>query len=112
MSRRERVIAALLLAVAVVGGAVMPRLLASPATALGIALGPSPRPSVVQAPTIPQAPRHANSGQPTSSVTPRPVVSSAPAVPVVVRPKPAAAAQPKHVQAPSPAPPAKTAPPV
>ena len=54
MSRKERLVAALLLAVAVAGGALIPRLLASPPTSLGIALGPGPSRSVVQAPAIPQ----------------------------------------------------------
>ena len=58
MSRKERAIAALLLAVAVIGGALIPRLLASPSAPLGIALGPGPGRSVVQAPALPKpAPR-------------------------------------------------------
>ena len=60
MSRKERVIAALLLAVAVIGGALIPRLLASPSAPLGIALGPGPGRSVVQAPALPKAPHHSS----------------------------------------------------
>ena len=52
MSRKELLIAGLLLAVAIVGGASIPRLLASPAAPIGIALGPGPGHSVVQAPPI------------------------------------------------------------
>ena len=112
MSQKERLVAALLLAIAVAGGALIPRLLASPPASLGIALGPGPGRSVVQAPTILRerqraAPRHTIS--PPSRVVAAPV---APVVPTTVRPKPSAgAAQPKHAPAPSPAPPATTTPP-
>jgi hypothetical protein len=73
MSGRERLIAGLLLAIAVAGAAVIPRLLAEPATPLGIALGPGPGRSVVRAPAIPKpsrgtAPRRATS--PVRQVTP------------------------------------------
>jgi len=112
MSRKERVIAGLLLVVAVLGGAVLPRLLASPATTLGIALGPSPGPSIVQAPTIHTTPRHVTARHTLSPVPAGIAVSSAPVTPVVVQPKPAAStATPKHVPAPSPAPPATATPP-
>jgi translation initiation factor IF-2 len=112
MSRKERAIAGLLLVVAVVGGAVMPRLLASPATPLGIALGPSPGPSVVQAPTIRKAPRRVVSQRATSQLPEGVEVSSAPVASAAVQPTPAAsAARPDQVPAPSPAPPATTAPP-
>src|SRR5206468_1855081 len=57
MSRKERLVAALLLAIAVAGGALIPRLLASAPNSLGIALGPGPSRSVVQAPAIPRT-RH------------------------------------------------------
>src|SRR5262245_55386602 len=76
MSRKELLIAGLLLAVAVVGGAVIPRLLASPAAPLGIALGPGPGRSVVQATTISTAHHHAASGHTDS------VLSRASATPV------------------------------
>ena len=59
MSLRERIVAALLLAIAVAGAALVPRLLSAPAGPLGVALGPGPGParSVVQAPTIPRPSR-------------------------------------------------------
>src|SRR5438876_12198562 len=109
MSGKERLVAALLLAIAVAGGALIPRLLASPPTSLGIALGPGPSRSVVQAPAIPRerhraAPRHTVS--PPSRVAAAPI---APVVPITVHPKPSAGVvQPKHAPAPSPAPPATT----
>lgn len=57
MSGKERAIATFLLAIAVGGGALIPRLLSAAPRPLGIALGPSPGRSVVQAPAIPKAPR-------------------------------------------------------
>jgi hypothetical protein len=121
MSRKERVIAGLLLVVAVVGGALIPRLLAAPATPLGIALGPGPSPSVVQAPTIPKT-EHNTSG-PTASLSSGAVASSAvPVTPVVVQPTqatnsagtkqtPSSSAQPPAVTVPlSPAPPVTQSP--
>ena len=62
MSRKERIVAALLLAIAVAGGAVIPRLLTSPAAPRGVALGPTPGRSVVHAPAIPKA----STAQPTN----------------------------------------------
>ena len=60
MSRIERGIAALLLAIAVAGGAFIPRLLSEPAGPLGVALAPAgPERIVVQAPAIPKPPRPA-----------------------------------------------------
>ena len=59
MSRKERAVAALLLAVAVVGVALIPRLLSAPVTSLGVAIGPVPGRSVVVAPAIPRTPRKA-----------------------------------------------------
>lgn len=82
MSRKERAIAALLLAVAVIGGALIPRLLASPSAPLGIALGPGPGRSVVQAPALPKAPRHRSARlnvSPQTAVQPSPVLPSVPA---------------------------------
>ena len=83
MSGKERVIAALLLAIAVAGGAVIPRLLgAAPSAPLGIALGPGPSRSVVQAPSIPKPPSHGSArpnSSPQNAVRPSPVVSSVPA---------------------------------
>jgi hypothetical protein len=83
MSGKERVIAALLLAIAVAGGAVIPRLLgAAPSAPLGIALGPGPSRSVVQAPSIPKPPSHGSARStpsPQNAVRPSPVVSSVPA---------------------------------
>src|SRR3954471_22477097 len=109
MSRKERLVAALLLAIAVAGGALIPRLLASPPTSLGIALGPGPGRSVVQAPAIPRerhraAPRHTIS--PPSRVVAAPI---APVVPITVHPKPSGGlAQPQHAPAPAPATPTTT----
>ncbi|HZC75323.1 MAG TPA: hypothetical protein VE220_05055, partial [Gaiellaceae bacterium] len=57
MSRTERAIAALLLAIAVAGGALLPRLLSSPPSRIGVALGPSPGRVIVRAPAVPEA-RH------------------------------------------------------
>ena len=89
MSRKERVIAGLLLVVAVVGGALIPRLLAAPATPLGIALGPGPTPSVVQAPTVPKA--ETSTTAHTASLSSGPVAASvAPVTPVVLHPTQAA----------------------
>ena len=82
MSGKERVIAALLLAVAVAGGALIPRLLASPSAPLGIALGPESGRSVVQAPAIPKPSRHNSSrSNPSSRTAVRlsPVAQSVPA---------------------------------
>jgi hypothetical protein len=59
MSRKERIVAALLLAIAVAGGAVIPRLLASPTAPLDVALGPAPGRSVVHAPALAKPPRGA-----------------------------------------------------
>lgn len=110
MSRRERVVAALLLTLAVAGGALIPRLLASPPASLGIGFGPGPSRSVVQAPTIPGTRRHA-APQPTTS-QPSHVIAApvAPVIPATVRPLPAPkVTPPRHVPAPTPAPPpAKT----
>jgi hypothetical protein len=111
MSRKELLIAGLLLAVAVVGGASIPRLLASPATSLGIALGPGPGHSVVQAPTIIKQPpvvrRHASS--PVSGAS---AVSLAPVASATAQPTPTSgAAHPKHAASPPEAPaPVPTAP--
>src|SRR5262249_57372604 len=84
MSRKELVIAGLLLAIAIGGGALIPRLLAAPATPLGIALGPGPTPSVVQAPTIPKA-KHSTSG-PTTSLSGAVATPIGAATPVVLQP--------------------------
>jgi hypothetical protein len=98
MSGKERVIAAVLLAVAVAGGASIPRLLSSPPGALSVALGPGPSRSVVQAPAIPNAPDRkapahvARPPQPVATL-PAPVVRPAP------KPRPVPA---KHVSPPPP----------
>lgn len=108
MSRWERVLAGSLLALAVVGGVLMPRLLASPATPLGIVLGPGPGRTVVQAPTI-RTSRHRAVTRHASS--PLPAATAATTAPVTVRSTPArSVARPKHTIAPLPAPPAATAP--
>lgn len=112
MSRKELLIAGLLLAVAVVGGASIPRLLASPAAPLGIALGPGPSRSVVQAPTIPGARKNAALQHTTS---PHVQGSAAPVTPVTraaARPAPASRiASPKRAAAQPPAAPVTTTPP-
>jgi hypothetical protein len=85
MSRKERVIAGLLLVVAVGGSALIPRLLATPAAPLGIALGPGPRASVVQAPAAPQVADHTS--QHTTSVSREAAVTPIAAVtPVAAKP--------------------------
>jgi hypothetical protein len=104
MSRKERLIAGLLLAIAVAGGAVIPRLLAAPATPLGIALGPGPSHTVVQAPAIPKpsrgvaSPRHATPPA-------RQVVPTVPVTPAAPQPTSSSnAVHPQHAPAPAPAP--------
>ena len=108
MSRKELLIAGLLLVVAVVGGAVIPRLLASPVTSLGIVLGPGPGSSVVQAPTITKQPRMAR--QHASSPLSR--ASAVSAAPAAVHPtRSSGVARPKHATVRPPASPVTTAPP-
>ena len=89
MSRKERVFAALLLTVAVAGGASIPRLLASPPTPpLRIALGAGPGRSVVQAPAIPKPPQRA---APPRTISPPPQAASArvePAATATAKPTP------------------------
>jgi hypothetical protein len=81
MSRNERTIAALLLAVAVVGVALIPRLLSAPVTSLGVAIGPGPGRSIVVAPAIPRTPRRATPRRVT-----RPAEASAAAIAPTVKP--------------------------
>src|SRR5215831_11256400 len=111
MRGMERVIAALLLAVAVAGGALIPRLLSVPARPLGVPLGPGPSRVVVQAPpAITKAPRHATRphGSPLPAKSP-PVASSASVAPVATQPAPSAgpASKPsqQHRKPPPPSPP-------
>ena len=113
MSRKERWVAALLLAVAVAGGALIPRLLASPPTSLGIALGPGPSRSVVQAPAVPRVRRSAPPQQTTSRPSREVQAPAAPVTPIAtVRPKPSTSVTgPKHAAATPPAPPTKETPP-
>src|SRR2546421_4197341 len=112
MSGKERLVAALLLAIAVAGGALIPRLLASPPTSLGIALGPGPGRSVVQAPAIPRKRHHAAPRHAISSPSRAVAAPIARVVPITVHPKPSAGVvQPKHAPAPSPEPAATTTPP-
>jgi hypothetical protein len=109
MSRKERLIAGVLLVVAVGGGALIPRLLATPAAPLGVALGQGPGPSVVQAPTIPQTGHHTS--QRTTSL-PR-VTAGTPAVavtPIALQPQTTSAGRPKRASVSPPAPPAVTVP--
>lgn len=111
MSGKERALAAFLLVIAVGGGALIPRLLSAAPKPLGIALGPGPARSVVQAPAIPRAPRHVAPSSP--RVTP-PVPEPAPQpiarVPVKPAPKPKTVA-PRHPSPPAPAPPTTSSPP-
>jgi hypothetical protein len=93
MSRKERVLAALLLAIAVAGGALIPRLLASPLNPLGIALGPGPGRSVVQAPAISRPQHHTTATHQTSTATGTAVL---PLTPVSVQTTPAATTPPAH----------------
>src|SRR5436305_8246922 len=81
MKRMERVIAALLLAIAVAGGALIPRLLAGPARPLGIPLGLPPNRIVVQAPVIPKTPPKATRPHRSSTASRAGGSSSAPARP-------------------------------
>ena len=94
MSVKERVIAGLLLAVAVAGGALIPHLLASPAAPVGIALGPGPgAPSVVQAPAIARA-RPAAPQRTTPPLFQPAAVELTPTAPFTVPPTPAARVTP------------------
>jgi hypothetical protein len=113
MSRNERIVAALLLAIAVAGSALIPRLLASRAASVGVALGPGPGRKVVHAPAIPR--------QPHRTAPPRaasPLRRTAPAVapvtpvrPVTVTPAPSAApVPPQHARPPAPTPAGRAAP--
>ena len=100
MSRKERIVAALLLAIAVAGGAVIPRLLASPATPLGVALGPGPGRSVVQAPAIAKQPHHA-----AHRSTASPLLQATPIAPVTPQPMPTSSSPPaRHAPTPTPVP--------
>jgi hypothetical protein len=105
MSRRERLVAGFLLAIAVVGVALIPCLLSAPVTSLGVAIDPGPGRTVVLAPTISTAPRRAAHPQIAlpEEVSAAPV---APAVAVTVKP----AAKPSVVHAePTPPPPSTPA---
>lgn len=113
MSRKERVLAGLLLAIAVAGGALIPRLLASPLNPLGIALGPGPGRSVVQAPAISTPPHHSVSSHRTSPVTG--AATSTAVAPVGATTGPVSRTTPTHptpapAPAPAPAPPPTPAP--
>jgi hypothetical protein len=96
MSRKELLIAGLLLAVAVAGGGLIPRLLASPAAPFGMALGPGPARSVVQAPTVSATPTHETSEH-TSFVSRVSTAARTPVAHATVKPPPAArVVQPKQ----------------
>src|SRR5947208_4037971 len=109
MSRLERGIAALLLAVAVAGGALMPRLLSEPSGPRGVALGPGPSRSIVRVPAAPK-PRHVPAPAVVHPVVVQPALPAATPVQRVAaspatRPKPRPAVLPvKHATAPPPAP--------
>lgn len=101
MSRKEMVIAAFLLAVAVAGGALIPRLLgAAPPAPLGIALGPGPARSVVQAPAIPKPPHRTGE----RSTPPHTGTQASPVLPTSLGPAAHGSATPptKPAQRPSP----------
>src|SRR5215471_14009704 len=113
MKGLERAIAALLLAVAVAGGALIPRLLSVPARPLGVPLGPGPSRVVVQAPAITKARRQATpSHKPQPAATVPPAASAAPGGPVVAQPSPEAVptSKPQH-RSPRPSPPPTKSPP-
>jgi hypothetical protein len=109
MSGKERAIAAFLLAIAVGGGALIPRLLSAAPKPLGIALGPGPAaPSVVRAPAIPRAPHHA-APTPTRVAPPaEPAPQSIARITVKPAPKPVA---PRSASTPRPASPTTSSPP-
>jgi hypothetical protein len=117
MSRKERVIAAFLLATAVAGAALLPRLLSAPAGRIGVALGPSPAPgrSIVEAPIISKARR---TGSPTTAArlaapsrVPAPVATLAPPARRTPVPVKRAAGAPAPPPPPPPPPPPSPAPP-
>lgn len=123
MSRKERVVAALLLAVAVGGGALIPRLLSTPAGPLGVALAPGPGTSrsVVQAPAISTRPRQSPSRSnpssrtevrpsPVARVTPQPIArqSAAPPTKPATQPTPPPPSPPSQPPPPPPPPPTTT----
>ena len=111
MSGKERAIAAFLLAIAVGGGALIPRLLSAAPKPLGIALGRGPRPSVVEAPAIPKAPRHvAPAGTRVAPPASEPSPQSIARVTVNPTPKPSPA-PPPHTSPPPLAPPTTSPPP-
>jgi hypothetical protein len=105
MSRRERVLAAFLLAIAVVGVALISRLLSTPVTSLSLAIEPGPGRSVVVAPTVAAERRAA------PRLVARPAdVSAAPVVPAVpVNLEPAAKPSAVHAKQ-TPAPPSLSTP--
>jgi hypothetical protein len=116
MSRTERAIAALLLAVSVAGGALIPRLLSEPAGPVGVALAPGPIRSVVQAPAVqppppPAAVRHLQPAVeqrvvPVHSARPAPTPAKNPAPsPTPPTTPPPAAPPPATTPSPSPPPP-------
>src|SRR5262249_18436950 len=96
----ERGIAALLLGVAVAGGALIPRLLSVPARPLGVPLGPGPSRVVVQAPpAITKARHHATPSHrqpPPANATS--AASATSVAPVASQPAPSAAPAPRPSQ--------------
>jgi hypothetical protein len=115
MSRIERGIAALLLTTAVAGGALIPRLLSTPAgplrAALGVALAPGPDRIVVQAPAVPKPPHPATRLQ--SETSPRAQVAPAHRAPVpATRPATKPSTRPaQHAFSPPPTPTTPSTPP-
>ena len=114
MRRTERVVAALIFAVALAGGALIPRLLSVPALSLGVPLGLGPSSVGVQVLAIPRARRQAThpQGAPASAKA-APAASAAPVAPVVAQPAPSAvpAPKPRQHRPPSPPPPSPPPPP-
>ena len=114
MRRTERVVAALIFAVALAGGALIPRLLSVPALSLGVPLGLGPSRVGVQVLAIPRARRQATHPQgapPSAKVAP--AASAAPVAPVVAQPAASAvpASKPRQHRPPSPPPPPPPPPP-
>ena len=104
MTRTERVIATLLLVVAVAGGALIPRLLSVPALSLGVPRWLGPSDVGVQVQAIPRARRqatHPHGPPPPVKVA---AASAAPVAPVAAQPAPSAvpASKPPQNRPPSP----------
>jgi len=117
MSRIERGVAALLLGVAVAGGALLPHLLSQPAGPVGVARGPGPSRTVVRVPSFPKpAPRLAPKLLPAAPAGATPAAVSLRTPPPTPQPAlklnpspPPTTTQPSAPPTPSPPPPPPTA---